>query len=160
MRRVGEIVRSQATVGTARQRFRPRGSASRRGAHPTKICARADKSIRSRGACARERCQTAMSNGPYFLPVARIERSEIRDDRKLNVHPGFHGACHRAALRADPLVQPRLRRKKIKEAERRQTHLLDVPHANGARVAPRKGRLAPPFRSGRARLPAFHPALA
>ena len=41
--------------------------------------------------------------------VARMERSEIRDSRDAG--PGLRGACHRAALRADPLapsgLQPR-----------------------------------------------------
>jgi hypothetical protein len=36
------------------------------------------------------------------LIVARIERSEIRESRDAG--PGLRGACHRAALRADPLV--------------------------------------------------------
>jgi len=34
--------------------------------------------------------------------VARMERSEIRDSRDPG--PGLRGACHRAALRADPLA--------------------------------------------------------
>ena len=34
--------------------------------------------------------------------VARMERSEIRDSRDAG--PGLRGACHRAALRADPLA--------------------------------------------------------
>jgi hypothetical protein len=49
----------------------------------------------------------------------------------------------------------RATKNKRKEAERRQTH-TECPHAYGARGAPRRGRLAPPFRFGRARLPAFH----
>ena len=37
--------------------------------------------------------------------VARMERSEIRDfPFRCDAHPAFRGACHRAALRADPLA--------------------------------------------------------
>ena len=39
--------------------------------------------------------------------VARMERSVIRD--RCRVNPGFRGACHRAALRADPLAPSGLR---------------------------------------------------
>jgi hypothetical protein len=39
--------------------------------------------------------------------VARMERSEIRGRRR--VIPGLRGACHRAALRADPLAPSGLR---------------------------------------------------
>jgi len=33
-----------------------------------------------------------------------MERSEIRDFRRTYVVPGLREACHRAALRADPLA--------------------------------------------------------
>ena len=59
-----------------------------------------------------------MSRTPQLPPVARIERSEIRErPRSFTIHPGFH------------FVQPELRNslrlasgKERKEAERRQTH--------------------------------------
>ena len=43
-------------------------------------------------------------NPSHYIPagVARMERSEIRDSRDAG--PGLRGACHRAALRADPLA--------------------------------------------------------
>src|ERR1700737_4693004 len=40
---------------------------------------------------------------------ARMERSEIRGRRRV-LFPGFRGACHRAALRADPLALSELAR--------------------------------------------------
>src|SRR5216683_1794522 len=43
--------------------------------------------------------------------VARMERSEIRDSRDTG--PGLRGACHRAALRADPLAPSGLQRRDL-----------------------------------------------
>ena len=49
----------------------------------------------------------------HFLPpppgrervfVARMERSEIRDSRRVYGAPGLRGACHRARVRCDPIV--------------------------------------------------------
>ena len=47
-------------------------------------------------------------------------------------------------------------KKRVRKAERRQSHCRQSPRASGARVAPRRKRLAPPSACGRARLPAFH----
>ena len=86
---------------------------------------------------ARECCQTAMSNirSPH-------ERSDMRvRSRSFNVHPGCRFA--------HPGYE------EIREAERRQTHCRQSRTKRRA-VAPRKERLAPPFRS-RARSPAGVP---
>jgi hypothetical protein len=47
--------------------------------------------------------------------VARMERSEIRDSRDAG--PGLRGACHRAALRADPLAPSGLQPLTIRPAQ-------------------------------------------
>ena len=100
-----------------------------------------------RASDVKQRCRTARL-------VARMERSEIRvRSTSFNVAPGFP-ALASAALRATRSI--RATKEKIREAERRQTQVSTVPHAYGARVAPRKERLAPPFRS-RARSPAGVP---
>src|SRR5258707_13981363 len=47
--------------------------------------------------------------------VARMERSEIRDSRDAG--HGLRGACHRAALRADPLAPSGLQPLTIRPAQ-------------------------------------------
>ena len=100
----------------------------------------------------------ALPNSDVERPVivARIERSEIRErSRSFNVAPGFHER-HRAALRADPLVQPGLPRRK-REAERRQTQRQYLPaRKRRAGRATERAACAALSALGRARLPAFH----
>ena len=95
---------------------------------------------------ARECCQTTMSYGPQ--PVARMERSVIRvRSSGFTAAPGFHFVSSGLRNSYDQT------NKRKRNAGRRG---IPRPARNGARGAPRRRRLAPPFRFGRARLPAFH----
>jgi hypothetical protein len=95
---------------------------------------------------ARPRPSYASHNVKQRRIVARTERSEGRVRlRSSNGAPGFH------------FVQSGLRSYERKKGSGTPADALShVPHASGARGAPRKGRLAPPSAYGRARLPAFH----
>jgi len=49
-----------------------------------------------------------MGLAPAPVPVARMELRDIRGVPRRG-RPGFRGACHRAALRADPVAPSGLR---------------------------------------------------
>ncbi len=99
--------------------------------------------------CARECCQTAMSNGPY--PVARMERSVIRvRSTSFNAAPGFHFV---------PSGLRNYKPNKRKEAERRQTRYSTACTQAAHRARHGRCGLRRPFRY-RARSPAGVPPTA
>jgi hypothetical protein len=89
--------------------------------------------------------RTSFASRNVKQPVARIERSDIRErSGRFNVHPGFR--CAPPGLR-----------ERNKGSGTPADAVFHVPHASGARVAPRiKSACADPSAVGRARLPAFH----
>ncbi len=93
-----------------------------------------------------------MSNSDDKRPVSRSpdERSDIRvRSSGFTAAPGFRFA-HPGY---ETLYGSLPANKRKRNAGRRVVHDL---YASGAQGAPRRRRLAPPFRFGRARLPAFH----
>jgi hypothetical protein len=106
------------------------------------------------------------SRGASFIHLSPPGRGE--SDLILATHFSAPEFCHPRsrsdeAIGSERLKPFRLRNAsyrlapgKLKEAERRQTHLSRCPHASGVRCALRRRRLAPPSACGRARLPAFH----
>jgi len=135
------------------RQFADHGVSSAAHRHPI-IMARAiiitDKAdLFSRAHCARERCQTAMSNGPQ--PVARMSGAISGYDRRAFMPlPDFTSLIRATILLYGSL--PAIKERKWNAGRR----TLQCPPAYGVRGAPRRRRLAPPFRFGRARLPAFH----
>ena len=103
---------------------------------------------------------------PNFAPAAfAVRRCRSPDGAERN--PGTNDQLHcpswvsLRSTQATKLFAARFRQI-MKDMERRQTHcgqnrtaVKDL-YASGAQGAPRTRRLAPPFRFGRARLPAFH----
>ena len=89
-------------------------------------------------------------------PVARMSGAICGYDlQAFNAIPGFR--FRPSGLRNPPIAErarfPGNEKIRKRNAGRRVVHDL---YASGAQGAPRRRRLAPPFRFGRARLPAFH----
>ena len=126
------------------------GNSSSRTPHPRSPPGDESNAISfSRRVFAREWCQTAMSNGPQ--PVARMSGAISGYDRRAFMPlPDFASLIRATILLYDSL--PAKKERKWNAGRR----TLRCPPAYGVRGAPRRRRLAPPFRFGRARLPAFH----
>jgi hypothetical protein len=117
---------------------------------PSPTCVGADARHRSRGATgarvACSRCQTAQ-----LRVVARMERSVIRvRSTSFNAAPGFRFA-HPGY---NPFFTTRFRQRKKGSGTPADAHCNARTQRRAGRATER--RLAPPFRFGRARLPAFH----
>ena len=116
-----------------------------RGASPPNIMARAiiiaDKAV----LFSRARRARAMSNSAFCLPPPPLAVTRVGEPS--NPERDVPSCCGATLCGSPPANKGK------RNAGRRVVHDL---YASGAQGAPRRRRLAPPFRFGRARLPAFH----